>query len=133
MWKEATPEEEEEMIEKAVDLIFKHGLETMAILLLETAKPMVYIGSGLGRFYLAPLVPLIGHQGDIFFSTFEKRENLEKIMKKIEERMNKRREAERAAKRVNKEINKSMNKGGVEKTSEKKGIIWRLKKSLFQR
>lgn len=133
MWKKVEPEEEDEMIEEAVELIFKHGLETIAILVLQTAKPMCYIGGEFGRFFLAPLIPIMGHKGDIFLTTFEKRENLEKIIKKIEERI----ELEEEKKIEKKTDSGEINNAHARTSDNTKGniikyIILRLKNFIFR-
>lgn len=87
IWKDVQPEEEEELIHKAADLIEKHKMETLALLVLNTVKPLVYVGGELGRFFIAPLLPFLDHKADIFIHTFEQRENIDELISIIEKKM----------------------------------------------
>ncbi|RLI10745.1 hypothetical protein DRO42_00195 [Candidatus Bathyarchaeota archaeon] len=86
---ELTPEEEEEMIRKIARKIHKYGMEVATILFLESIKPLTYIGSQMGRFFISPFLPAlgegIGRGGEKFFMVFEKRENVEKLLAMLEE------------------------------------------------
>lgn len=85
---EVTPEDEEEMIRKIAEKIHNYGIDAAAILMLESFKPLTYIGSQMGRFFLSPFLPLfgdkIGLSGEKVFQIFEKRENLEKVLEALE-------------------------------------------------
>ena len=87
---DVTPEEEEELIKKAAEIVHKYGMDVAAILFLETVKPLVYIGGQMGRFFLYPFIPFFGERVTIgsekFFTVFEKRENVEKLLKLVEEK-----------------------------------------------
>ncbi|GAH78893.1 unnamed protein product, partial [marine sediment metagenome] len=50
-----------------------------------TIRPGVYIGGQLARVFLAPILPLLGNMAYDVISVFEKRENVEKIIKKIDQ------------------------------------------------
>ena len=86
---EITPELETEYIEKVAKTIHEHEMETAAILLLESSKPLVWIGGEMGRFFITPFVPIIsdkwGVTSEKFFLVFEKRENIERLLKRLEE------------------------------------------------
>lgn len=88
-----TPEEEEEMIRNVAEKIQQHGLNVVAVLMLETFKPMVYIGGQMGRFFLSPFLIILGQditkRGEKFFMIFEKRENIEKVIVLLEEKKRK--------------------------------------------
>ena len=71
------------MIEKAYDLITTYGLEDAALLILYSVKPLTPIGGALGRFFLGPLVPFIGHREESLITTFEQPENIEKLIDMI--------------------------------------------------
>jgi len=90
-YEEISEEEEDRIIEKAAELIHKHKMEVPAIMLLESSKPVAYIGGELGRAYLAPFLPLLeqdfGIPGNKLISIFEKRENIEKLIRSIEEKV----------------------------------------------
>ncbi len=84
-----TEEDEEEVIRKTAEVIHRFGLDAAAILMIESIKPLVYIGGQMGRFLITPFLPAIsedlGRKGDIFLRVFEKRENVEKLLKLLEE------------------------------------------------
>ncbi len=86
---EITPEDEEETIKSAAEKIHKYGMEVAAILMLESVKPLTYIGGQMGRFFVSPFLPAlgekIGQSGEKFFRVFEKRENVEKLITLLEE------------------------------------------------
>jgi len=86
---EATAEEEEEIIQKAAEAILRNKMVLPAILLLETSKPVAYIGSQMGRFFISPFLMALGDdaftKSEKFLSTFEKRENIEKLIRLIED------------------------------------------------
>ena len=87
---EVKPEEEEEMIKKAAEIIRKYQMEGMAILMLESSKPLVFIGGELGRFFLSPFLYAFGDnvsaKGERFFRVFEKRDNVEKLIQLLEKK-----------------------------------------------
>ena len=82
-------EEEEEIIDEGANFIHVKGLETAAILFLESSKPLAHIGGGMSRLFVAPFLPIFGDEGDIFgnkmISLLEKRKNIEKLITRIEE------------------------------------------------
>jgi len=86
---EITPEEEEELIRKVAMIIHKNGLEAAAILMIETVKPLSYIGGQMGRLFISPFLPAFGDKieigGEKLITVFEKRENVEKLLSMIEE------------------------------------------------
>jgi len=86
---EITPETEAEYIEKVAQKIHEYEMETAAILLLESSKPLVWVGGEMGRFFITPFVPIIsdkwGVTSEKFFLVFEKRENIEKLIKRVEQ------------------------------------------------
>jgi len=85
---ELTEEEETQIIEKLAEKIHQYKMEGPAIILLETSKPISFIGSQLGRVYLAPLLPLLkddlGIPGEKILMVLEKRENIERLLQQIE-------------------------------------------------
>lgn len=86
---EITPKEEEEIIRKAAEVILRNKMVLPAILLLETSKPVVYIGSQMGRFFISPFLMALGDdtfmKSERFLSTFEKRGNIEKLIRLLED------------------------------------------------
>lgn len=109
---EVAPEEEERMIGKAFKFISKYGLEDAALLVLYSVKPVTPIGGALGRFFLGPFTPFIGHREETFITTFEQPKNVEKLIdiivakrkeeraKKEEERRTSRKEDKRGLRRL---------------------------------
>lgn len=90
---EITPEEEEEIIKKAAEKIHQYGMNVAAILMLESFKPLFYIGGQMGRVFVFPFLPVLGdnieREGEKFFRIFEQRENVEKLillLEKMEEK-----------------------------------------------
>lgn len=84
------PKDEEGIIRNAAERIHKVGMDTAAILLLETVTPLVYVGGQLARFFILPFLPILGEdisqRGERFFTIFEKRENVEKLIELLEEK-----------------------------------------------
>jgi len=85
-----TPEDEEEMIRKAAKKIHDYGMDLPAVLFLQSFKPLAYAGGQLGRFMIFPFLFFIGgdisRSGEKFFSIFEQRDNVEKLIRLIEEK-----------------------------------------------
>ena len=106
---EVTSEDEDEMIEKIAQKIHESGMNMAAILMIESFKPMSYIGAQIGRFFISPFLPVfgenIGISGEKLLQIFEKQENLEKLVKAVEaleREEEERKKAEKAAKREKK-------------------------------
>ena len=104
---EVTPEEEAEYIRKTAEKIHQFGMETPAILILESSKPLVWVGGELGRFFVSPFIPVIsedwGVKSEKFLRIFEQRSNVEKLLKTLEEfakEDERRKEEEKIAKRA---------------------------------
>lgn len=86
---EVTPEDEDEMIRKIAHKIHEYGLDVAATLIIETIKPLSYMGAQMGRFFIFPFLPAfgenIGVSGEKIFQIFEKPENVEKLIKAVED------------------------------------------------
>ena len=78
-------EKEDELIEKAANWIAREGLEAPAVLLVQMLKPISTIGGDLALFFLAPYLPMLEEIGYEFIETFQKRENLEKLIRRVEQ------------------------------------------------
>ena len=134
---EVTPKDEEEFIEKVAQKIHEYEMETAAILLLESSKPLVWIGGEMGRFFISPFVPVISDKWGItsekFFLIFEKRENIEKLLKRLEELTREEEAKAKEAKRVANEKKEAEKKaaeeakaqGSQQSQAEKKGLLKR--------
>ena len=85
---DVTPDEADEHINKIAEYIHKSGLDVAAILMIETVKPLSYIGGQLGRLFLSPILLAFGQGielgGEKFLTIFEQKENIEKLLKRIE-------------------------------------------------
>ena len=59
---DVTPEDEAEMIGKIAQKIHKNGLDVVAVLTMESIKPLSYVGAQMGRFLLLPFLPILGEK-----------------------------------------------------------------------
>jgi hypothetical protein len=120
-----TPEDEDEMIRKIAEKVHNSGLDVAAILLIESVKPLAYLGTQMGRFFVSPFLPVfgedIGISGEKLFQTFEKRENVEKLIRAVEKLNQEEKEKKKAEKA--KRIEAKGAEAGVEVASKKTG--WR--------
>jgi len=110
---EPTPEEIEKILQEAYKKITKYKMETMAILTLESIKPLSYVGGELLRAALAPIIPVLGENmsslSEKILLVFEKRDNIERLIQMLEENLD-RAEAERRAKKKEKARKKAVKK-----------------------
>lgn len=97
-WDDVSPDEEDDLIKKTAEMILKYDMDTAAILMLQSFKPLVSFGGQVGRFFLGPLLPFMGEREDALIQTFEKRENVEKLIKILEDKR-KQEDEERKAKK----------------------------------
>ncbi len=100
-YEEPTPEKTKELIEKVAKFIVDRDMGTAAILFIETAKPMSFVGGQMARFFIGPYMPLFGGLGDTTYdlaAIFEKRENMEQLLLRIEALMEEKSELEKAEK-----------------------------------
>ena len=86
---ELTPKDVDEIIEWTAREIYRYGMETAAILFLESYKPMSRVGASMGQVFLFPFLPFFGDnavvKGDKLFRTFQEHENVEKLIQRLEE------------------------------------------------
>lgn len=99
MWDEPSPEEKDEIIMRVAETIYKYDMDLVAILVLESIKPLASVGGQLARYMIAPFVPFVGEKSIPYLATFQDKENLEKLIRQLEERskheeMEKRKEKE---------------------------------------
>jgi len=76
---------EEEYIEKAATLIIEKELEMPASFFLEALRPVFFISGELAIFFLAPVLGILENMGYDFIDTFQKRENIDLLVKRINE------------------------------------------------
>lgn len=64
-------------------------MDTAAILLLESSKPLVWIGGEMGRIFVTPFLPILSDQWGVesekYITVFENRNNIERLMLRLEE------------------------------------------------
>jgi hypothetical protein len=78
-------DKEKEIIDRVANKIVETDLQGVAIFLLQTLRPLYFIGGELARFFLAPFLILLDEKGYEIIDTFEKRENIDVLTEKIEE------------------------------------------------
>ena len=76
---------ENEYIEKAASIINDKDLEEFASLFLQTIKPVAFISGELAMFFYSPLLLMLDNVGYEFLETFQKRENIDRLLEKINE------------------------------------------------
>lgn len=111
-------EEEEELILKIARQINKYNMNLPAMFVIETFKPLSYIGSQLGRFFISPYLIMLGDDlgmtGEKIIQLFENRDNVDKLITALDNLQieEKQKEKERKAKeREAKAKEKSPKKG----------------------
>jgi hypothetical protein len=86
---EMTEEEVDEILDKAAEKINKYGMDTVAILALESVKPLAYVGGEMSRMMISPFLAALGPDtdklGEKLIYVFEDRRNLEKLIERLEE------------------------------------------------
>ncbi|MCJ7731271.1 hypothetical protein MUP51_03055 [Candidatus Bathyarchaeota archaeon] len=98
------PEEEiDRILQAAAKKIHAYGMDLVAILTLETIKPLTNIGGEIGRMLLSPILPALGPDynmmGDKLIYIFENKKNVEKLIMTLEEmtRVDEEKKAEKKA------------------------------------
>ena len=98
------PEEEiDRILQMAAKKIHAYGMDLVAILTLETIKPLTNIGGEIGRMLLSPILPALGPDynmmGDKLIYIFENKKNVEKLIMTLEEmtRVDEEKKAEKKA------------------------------------
>ena len=99
------PEEEVDRILHVVaEKIHAFGMDLVAILALETIKPLTNVGGELSRMVLSPILPALGSDynliGDKLIYIFQNRKNVERLITILEEmtRVEEEKRAEKKAK-----------------------------------
>lgn len=117
--KSNTSEKEIELINNVAKKIIDSEMETPAVWLLQTIKPLAFVGGELSYFYLAPYLPFLEDLGYTFLDTFEKRKNIELLIKTVE-RLQKEQTREKKKTQGPSMLSKIMSKLNFRATSEKK-------------
>ena len=89
-WDEDITEEEvDEIIEWTAKQFLKYGMETAAILFLESYKPISRLGASMGTVFFTPLLPIFGDntamRSEKVLRIFQEEKNVERLIKRLEE------------------------------------------------
>jgi hypothetical protein len=76
--------ESDEYAEKVARWIRKLGMETPTIILLQGLKPLLLVIGELSSFFLGPFLLLLEDKGFAFIDWFEKKENIENLIRRLE-------------------------------------------------
>jgi len=84
------PEEEvDRILQTIAKRIHAYGMDTAAIIALETVKPLSNLGTELSRMFFSPFLPILGPEynllGDKLMYVFQKRQNVEKLITVLED------------------------------------------------
>src|SRR5579862_6118336 len=83
---ELTPEQEEQLLDKAADSIAKRGMIAPAVVALEMHKPLSNVGAHAAVAFSPFLVPFFGFSAvDDYSRLLRKRENIERLIVRLEE------------------------------------------------
>ncbi len=89
MDQQSEPVNVDELVEKIAKKVVEIGMEAPAVLALESARPLSFIGSQLGRAMIAPWFGIFGWgammKADNYMEVFEDKENVKKLVRRIEE------------------------------------------------
>lgn len=88
VFREVTPEQEQEAREKILKFIKDRGVETAAILVFGSFRNMSRLGGMAGRFFLGPLVPFLPHDVEQYIWVLEKEENIDWLLERLDKESN---------------------------------------------
>jgi hypothetical protein len=86
MFEEPTPEEEDEIIRSVAEHIYRNGMDLVAILFLESFKPLASVYGPMARFMVGPFLPVYSDEAMKYMAVFQNKENLEKLISLLEEK-----------------------------------------------
>jgi len=109
LWREASPEESKEIIEKIAKKVVGRELDFPATLFLGAIRLLSPLGGQLVRFFLAPWTPLLGDLPYEYISVLEKPENILKLINRINELVDETEEEKKRKKEEKKETEKGKN------------------------
>lgn len=81
---DVTPGEEAETVETAYNFIKEKKLDAAALLTLRALGLLAPFMGAMGRFFLGPVTPLMGHREEKWIWTLEKTENVNKLITMLE-------------------------------------------------
>ncbi len=101
-----TPEEEDELINMVAQKIQETGLDTFATIMIESLKPLTFVGANMGRVFISPLLFVFGDKtgviGEKLFQVLENQDNVENLLlaiEKLSKEEEERKKTEKAKKR----------------------------------
>lgn len=112
LWREASREETDKIIEKIAKVVVDRELDFPAILLLGGIRPLAPIGGPMLRIFLSPWTSFLGDLSYEYISVLEKPDNMKKLIDKINEVIEERNE-EKKKKKEEKKIEEKKNKKEV--------------------
>ena len=115
MWEDPSDEKETEIIKNTAETIYKYDMDLVAILILESIKPLASVGGQFARYVVAPFIPFIGDNSSPFFATFQNKNNVERLIQTLEEKGRKDEEEKKRLKQARKAENKESPKKGWRK------------------
>lgn len=114
-----------ETIEKVATKVSTMGLELPAILMLEAHKPLTFFANQ-GLIFLSPILyPLFGGKTERAAKFFEKRDNVEKLIKRIEEKAEERNQQERAVRAMRRELKRAQKAQRAALRQRKSDSTWK--------
>ena len=114
-----------ETIEKVATKVSTMGLELPAILMLEAHKPLTFFANQ-GLIFLSPILyPLFGGKTERAAKFFEKRDNVEKLIKRIEEKAEERNQQERAVRAMRRETKRAQKAQRAALRQRKSDSTWK--------
>ena len=115
LWEDPSDEKETEIIKKTAETIYKYDMDLVAILILESIKPLASVGGQFARYVVTPFIPFIGDNSSPFFATFQDKNNVERLIQTLEEKGRKDEEEKKRLKQAMKAENKESPKKGWRK------------------
>jgi len=86
LWEDPSDDKKNEIIKRTAETIYKDDMDLVAILILESIKPLASIGGQFARYMVAPFIPFIGDKSSPFFATFQNKNNVERLILTLEEK-----------------------------------------------
>jgi hypothetical protein len=115
LWEDPSDDEENEIIKSTAETIYKYDMDLVAILILESMKPLASIGGQFARYMVAPFVPFIGEKSFPIIATFQNKNNVERLILTLEERGKQEEEEKKRLKQARKAEERESPKNGWRK------------------
>jgi hypothetical protein len=103
-YEDLTPEQTAHIIDRIAEEVTKRELETSAMTFLESVKPLSFVGSQMSMIFVGPFLEIFGGVGIDYIKFFEKRDNVERLVRRIEEQAKVRDEENKRVKEQNKMV-----------------------------